>query len=185
MATLDQATQTQIANIERGSGRSFAAWIDTVRASGIEKHGEIVAMLKRDHGFTHGNANLVALRARDAGEAGAGPDDDALIASHYAGGKAMLRPLYDRVIAEVRAFGSDIELAPKKTYVSLRRRKQFGQVGPASGNRLEIGLNLPDAPTGERLEAASGMVNRRVRIERIDEIDGEVLGWLREAYERA
>lgn len=180
MATLDQATQTQIANIERGTGRSLAEWIQTVRASGLARHGEIVAMLKRDHGFTHGNANLVALRALD--EHGSAQDDDALIMSHYAGKNAVLRPLYDRVIAEVRGFGPDIELAPKKTYVSLRRRKQFAQVGPATGGRLEIGLNLPDAPVGGRLEAASGMVNRRVRIQTPDEIDAEILSWLREAY---
>ncbi|MEO8509758.1 MAG: DUF5655 domain-containing protein [Chloroflexota bacterium] len=183
MTTPDQATRTQIANIERATGRGFAAWIETVRASGLARHGEIVALLKRDHGFTHGNANLVALRALD--EHGSLQDDEALIMSHYAGKNAGLRPLYDRVIAGVRDFGPDIELAPKKTYVSLRRRKQFAQVGPATGGRLEIGLNLPDAPVAGRLEAASGMVNRRVRIQTLDEIDGGILGWLREAYEGA
>lgn len=144
MATIDQATQTQIANIERSSGRTFAEWVETVRVSGLEKHGEIVTMLKRDHGFTHGNANLVALRSREAGDEVQG--DDALISSHYAGPNAALRSLYDRVIGEVRAFGPDVELAPKRTYVSL---------------------------------------NRRVRITSLDEIDGEVLGFLREAYEGA
>ena len=183
MATLDQATQTQVANIERGTGRSFAEWIETVRASGLARHGEIVAMLKRDHGFTHGNANLVALRALDQHDLA--HDDEALISSHYAGKNAVLRPLYDRVIGHVRGFGSDIEVAPKKTYVSLRRRKQFAQVGPASGSRLEIGLNLDDAPVGGRLHAAAGMVNRRVRIQTPEELDAEILGWLREAYERA
>lgn len=183
MATLDQATQTQIANIERDTGRSFAEWLETVRAIGLARHGEIVAMLKREHGFTHGNANLVALRALD--EHGLAQDDDALISSHYAGKNATLRPLYDRVIGEIRGFGSDVELAPKKTYVSLRRRKQFAQVGPAAGGRLKIGLNLPDAPVGGRLEAASGMVNRRVRLQTAEELDAEVLGWLREAYDRA
>ena len=74
MATLDQATQTQIANIERDTGRSFAEWLETVRAIGLARHGEIVAMLKREHGFTHGNANLVALRALD--EHGLAHDDD-------------------------------------------------------------------------------------------------------------
>ncbi|HET7521555.1 MAG TPA: DUF4287 domain-containing protein [Candidatus Limnocylindria bacterium] len=182
MATLDDATRTQIANIERSTGRSLDEWIALVRASGLEKHGQMVAMLKAKHGLGHGNANLIALRARAGADAPV--DDEALIASHYEGTRAALRPLYDAVIAAVRRFGPDVELAPKKTYVSLRRRRQFGQVGPSGSNRLEIGLNL-DLPVGGRVEKASGMAARRVRITRADELDEQLLGWLRTAYEDA
>ena len=84
----------------------------------------------------------------------------------------------------MRQFGPDVELAPKKTYVSLRRRRQFGQVGPAGKDRLEIGLNL-DLPLGGRVEKASGMSSRRVRIASRDELDAELLGWLQAAYEEA
>ena len=182
MATLDDATRAQIANIERSTGRSMADWIVLVRNSGLEKHGEMVAMLKADHGLGHGNANLIALRARAGDDEPT--DDEALIASHYDGPRAGLRPLYDAVVAEVRQFGGDVELAPKKTYVSLRRRRQFGQVGPAGKDRLEVGLNL-DLPLGGRVEKASGMSPRRVRIASRAELDAELLGWLRSAYEEA
>jgi predicted transport protein len=182
MATLDDATRTQIANIERTTRRSFDEWIALVRASGLEKHGQMVAMLKADHGLGHGNANLIALRARAGDDAPA--DDEALIASHYEGAQAGLRPLYDAVIQEVRRFGPDVELAPKKTYVSLRRRRQFGQVGPSGSSRLEIGLNL-DLPIGGRIEKASGMAARRVRISSAHELDAQLLGWLRAAYDEA
>ena len=68
---------------------------------------------------------------------------------------------------------------------ALRRSKQFGTVGPASGGRLEIGLNLKGVePTG-RLEASTGMCTHRVRLSGPQELDDEVRGWLREAYERA
>lgn len=183
VASIDEATRTQIANIERSTGKTIAQWTAIVRESGLERHGAITEMLKRDHAFTHGNANLIALRTRQAG--GDAPTDEALIASHYEGPRADLRPLYDAVIAAVRGFGPDVELAPKKSYVSLRRRKQFAQVGPAGAQRLEIGLNLAEAPVGGRLEAASGMANRRVRVTRLDEIDEELVRWLRDAYERA
>lgn len=99
--------------------------------------------------------------------------------------KATLRPLHDGVIALVRGFGDDIELAPKQAYVSLCRSKQFGIVGPASGGRLEIGLNLPGAAAAGRLEAAGGMCTHRVRLSSAEELDPEAVGWLREAYERA
>jgi predicted transport protein len=183
MATIDEQIQNQIANIERASGRSLAEWIEIVRASGIEKHGEAVAMLKADYGLGHGNANLIVIKAREAASGGVASADD-LVAAHYAGKNAGLRPAYDAVVAAVGAFGDDIELAPKKTYVSLRRRKQFAQVGPAAG-QLEVGLNLPGHPATDRLKTTSGMATHRVRITDAGGLDAELLGWLRDAYDRA
>jgi len=182
MANLDTAVQKQIRNIETSSGRSMDEWMTLVAASGKHKHGEILAWLKSEQGMTHGNANLVALtylRGPDA------PEGDDLVDAIYAGPKAALRRFHDRVIAVARGFGADVELAPKQTYVSLRRAKQFGMVGPASGGRLEVGFNLKGVePTG-RLEATTGMCTHRVRLTDPAEFDDEVVGWLREAYERA
>jgi predicted transport protein len=157
--------------------------IEIVRASGIEKHGQAVAMLKAEYGIGHGNANLVVIKAREADAGGARPDDE-LVASHYAGRNAALRPAFDAVVGAVREFGLDVELAPKKSYVSLRRRKQFAQVGPAAG-QLEVCLNLPGNPGTDRLTPISGMATHRVRIADASGLDAELLAWLREAYERA
>lgn len=183
MASVEDQIRSQIANIERSTGRSLADWTAIVRASGLEKHAAAVAMLKAEHGLGHGNANIIVVKAREA-DAGGPASDAALIATHYAGRNAALRPAYDAVVAAVTAFGDDIELAPKKTYVSLRRRRQFGQVGPAAG-QLEVGVNLPGREPTERLRPASGMATHRVRIGDATGLDEELIGWLREAYERA
>ncbi len=183
MSTVDEQIASQEANIERTTGRSVAEWIEVVRASGLEKHGQQVAMLKADHGLGHGNANLIAIRAKEAAAGGA-PTDDQLIEAHYTGKNAALRPLYDAVVSEVTGYGSDVELAPKKTYVSLRRRKQFASVGPAAG-QLEVCLNLPGNAPSERLKATTGMATHKVRITDADGLDAELRGWLREAYDRA
>jgi hypothetical protein len=183
MSTVEEQIATQVANIEATSGRSLAEWIAIIQASGIEKHGQAVAMLKSEYGLGHGNANLLVIKAREAQAGGALAEDD-LVASHYTGRHAALRPMYDAVIEAVRAFGADVELAPKKTYVSLRRTKQFGQVGPAAG-QLEVGVNLPGHPATDRLTPTSGMASHRVRLAPGDPIDSEVLGWLREAYDHA
>ena len=58
MATVADATRTQIANIERRTGRSMDELVAMVAASGLQKHGEIVAWLKAEHGLGHGDANL-------------------------------------------------------------------------------------------------------------------------------
>jgi predicted transport protein len=183
MSTVEEQIANQVANLEKSSGKSLAEWIEIVRASGIEKHAQAVAMLKADYGIGHGNANLVVIKAPES-DAGGAPTDDALVASHYAGRHAALRPAYDAVIAAVQAFGPDVGLAPKKSYVSLRRRKQFAQVGPAAG-QLEVGVNLPGREATERLRPMSRMATHRVRIADPTELDDELIGWLREAYEQA
>ncbi|HEY7600779.1 MAG TPA: DUF5655 domain-containing protein [Candidatus Limnocylindrales bacterium] len=182
MSAIDRATATQIANIERATGRSLAEWAQLIADSGLEKHGQIVAMLQQ-HGLTYGNANTLAHKAREL-LAGGEPSGDDLVAAQYAGRNAGLRPLYESVLARVRQLGPDIELAPKKAYVSLRRRKQFAQLGPAAG-QLEVCLNLPGKPATERLRPTSGMATHRVRIADVAGLDGELLGWLKEAYDRA
>jgi uncharacterized protein DUF5655/uncharacterized protein DUF4287 len=182
MASLDDQLRTQIRNIENATGRSMDEWTALVGASGRAKHGEIVAWLKAEHGFSHGNANRVAIEAL---RGPAAPEGDALVDKIYSGPKGALRPLHDRVIALAAGLGDDVEQAPKQAYVALRRSKQFGTVGPASGGRLEIGLNLKGVEPGGRLEPSSGMCTHRVRISDAGELDAEVIGWLRAAYDRA
>ncbi len=180
--SLDQQTANQIASIEKSTGRSFDDWLALISALGLEKPGQILAWLKSEHGISHGNANLLALKAREAAEGA--PSGANLVGTHYAGNHAALRPMYDEVVAATREFGSDIELAPKKAYVSLRRKKQFATVGPAAG-QLEICLNLPGEPPTGRLKPTTGMATHKVRVANLAELDDEVRGWLREAYDRA
>ena len=182
MATVDAALLTQARNIELATGRSIDAWVALVRASGLERHAEILAWLKQEHGFSHGNANFVALTTKRSSVEGGDAD---LVDAMYAGPKAALRPFHDQVIELARGFGDDVELAPKQAYVSLRRSKQFATVGPGSRGRLEIGLNLKGVEPSGRLEAAGGMCTHRLRLSSPAELDSEVIGWLREAYERA
>ena len=60
-----------IKNLKEKYGKSLEEWIEVVKKAGIEKHGEIIKFLKSEHGFTHGFANLVALKSRgtDSGSA--------------------------------------------------------------------------------------------------------------------
>jgi hypothetical protein len=179
---VDDATATMIANLPARTGRDLDAWFEVVAASGLDRHGQILAHLKTEHGVSHGYANLIALlyAQRDAQ-----PTPDDLVARQYEGPKAGLRPVYERLVAAARALGADVEIAPKKTSVSLRRHKQFGLVTPATRSRIDLGLNLPGEPAAGRLEATTGMCTHRIGIERLEEVDDEVLRALRRAYDRA
>jgi hypothetical protein len=75
-------------------------------------------------------------------------------------------------------------VAPKKATVSLRRAKQFALITPATRDRIDLGLNLPGTPGQGRLVAVSGMCTHKVGLRSADDLDDELLGWLRQAYQR-
>ncbi|HSM07336.1 MAG TPA: DUF4287 domain-containing protein [Longimicrobiales bacterium] len=187
MATPEEMAASMIQNLPEKTGRDLVAWREVVAASGLEKHGQIVKMLKTEHGVSHGYANLIAHEARRTTAAHSADED--LMASQYAGPKADLTVIRDAILTEVTAFGDDVEVAPKKTYASLRRSKQFAIVQPSTKTRVDVGLNLgADRPTTDRLEASgsfNAMVSHRVRVSDVAEVDDELIGWLREAYEGA
>lgn len=180
MSETDAAIDTMAANLEDRTGRSLDEWVSLVRSQDLEKHGQIISYLKTEHGMTHGYANLVATRARNQPSS-----DEDLVAAQYVGPKAALKPIYDVVLMEVNALGADVEVAPKKTYVSLRRHKQFALIKPATRSQIEIGFNLSGEPGTERLRPTTGMCSHVLRLGSTDEIDAELRGWLRSAYERA
>lgn len=185
MATPEEQVQSAFRNLAEKTGRPIEQWLEVVAKSGLAKHGEIIKMLKAEHGITHGYANLIAHEAR--GSAAIHSDAGDLVAAQYAK-KESLRPIYERIAEEVAGFGEDVELAPKKAYVSLRRAKQFGLVQPSTRSRVDVGIKLKSVAPTERLEASgsfNAMVSHRVRIAEVGEVDDELVGWLRQAYDAA
>lgn len=183
---IDKATQTQIANIEKNSGKTLKQWIEIVNKSGFARHGELVSFLKEKHGFTHGNANVVVHFAKQS-HAGATENSDDLIREQYKG-KENLKPWYDRIMAEISKFGKDVEVAPKKAYVSLRRKKQFALIQPSTKERLDVGLNIKGvAPSGivEDGKKWNAMCTHRIRIENEKAINKELVNWIKQAYDQA
>ena len=185
MGKVADAAAKMIANLEANSGKPLAAWIKLVQARKFEKHGEMVAFLKSNHGLGHGYANIVAHAVLDARAPDAGDDS---IARQYEGAKEALLPIYVAVLAAVHNFGLDIEVSPKKAYVSLRRNKQFAILQPSTATRMDIGLNLKRVAPAGRLEASgsfNAMVSHRVRVESGMQVDKQLVGWLKQAYEQA
>lgn len=184
---MDAATASMIRNLEEKTGKTLEQWVKIAGKSGGQRHGEVVKYLKEEHGLTHGYANLVAHSAIGVRSAGA-PEGEDLVAAQFSGDKAELRPIYDKLAKEIRKFGKDVELAPKKTYVSVRRSKQFAILQPSTKARFDVGINLRGAVPKGRLEASgsfNAMVSHRVRVESAAEVDAQLIGWLREAYEKA
>ena len=190
MNVVDQATQTQLQNIQTRTGRTLDELFALIRESGLTKHGQILQMLKRDLGMGHGDANALAGAYLKAGEQGAGPAGEAspddVLDAIYTGPKADLRPIHEKLMAAFAALGP-FEVAPKKGYVSLRRKKQFATVGPATWTRVDVGLNMKGVAATERLIElpAGGMCQYRVSLTEAGQVDQELMAWASLAYSSA
>jgi hypothetical protein len=147
-SNIDEMTNTMLQNLESKTGKNIDQWIMIANNSPAEKHKEIINFLKSEYGLTYGYVNLIALKTREAKE-GQAPTGEALIDAQYSGSKSDLRPIYDEIIARIEKFGEDIEIAPKKSYVSLRRSKQFAIVQPSTKTRVDVGINLKGIEAGE------------------------------------
>lgn len=182
---MDKTLKTMIENFQKNTGRSLEEWVGIVREKSFDKHGQIVKFLKEEHGFTHGFANLVAHKARESGSAGS-KDQEELITMQYKG-KEHFKPLFDKLMESITQFGKDVELAPKKAYVSLRRKKQFATLKPATKKRFEVGINLRgQEPTGKLVEEKpNAMCSHRIDLSGENDLSKEVFEWLRKAYENA
>jgi hypothetical protein len=174
MADPQAALLTQLRNIQAKTGKSIAGLQAAAQASGLAKHGEKRSWLMEQFKLGYG-----------APAAASAPQGDPLDAI-YAGAKAGLRPLHDEVMKVIAGLGT-FEEAPKKTYVSLRRKKQFAMVGPATKDTIEIGLNTKDLPPHARLKVQppASMCQATTRISSADEIDATLKGWLKRAYDAA
>ncbi len=184
MATPEEMAQSMRSNVAEKTGKSIAEWFAIIAPAKLDKHGQIVKFLKTEHSMTHGFANLIArdFLAQGAEE----PTGEALILQQYSGAKADLKPVYDAIIARLADF-DQVEISPKKTYVSLRHNKQFAIIQPSTKTRVDVGINAKDLAVSERLEQSgsfNSMVSHRVRITHIDQVDDELINWLRHAWSK-
>jgi hypothetical protein len=104
----------------------------------------------------------------------------------YSGAKAALRPIHDALMTHIEKFG-DFEISPKKGYVSLRRKKQFAMIGPATNTRVDVGLNVKGVKANDRLaeQPAGGMCNFKVKLTEVKEVDKQLIAWIKQAYEQS
>ena len=185
----DTAAQTMLNNIPEKTGKTLKQWHAVLKRSALAKHGELVKLLKSEHAVTHGFANLIVHEYRHSGgSSGGGEGASDPVKAQYSGAKADLQPIYEALIKTVKAFGKDVEVAPKKAYVSLRRNKQFALIQPSTKTRVDVGINLKGTNTTERLEASGSfnkMVSHRVRVTDKKQVNAELKKWLKQAYDAA
>jgi hypothetical protein len=190
MSVVDKAIETQLKNIQAKTGKTLDQLGAMLRKSGLTKHGELRDFAKREFGLGHGDANtLVHTVLKSDGTSAAassGASADAVLDEIYSGPKAALRPIHDAFMAGIAKFG-EFEIAPKKGYLSLRRKKQFAMIGPGTRTRVDIGINMKGVKGTDRLVELppGGMCQYKVAVTDAKEVDTELIGWVRHAFDAA
>lgn len=184
---------------------SFQAYLDSIKArtgktpddfrrlaekKGLLKPGvktqQIVDWLKEDFGLQRGHAMAIVLTLKNATQPR--PSRDESIERHFRGARAKWRAPYKTLLAQLSTFGADVSEGPTGSYISMLRQGKKFAIVQVTEDRMDVGIRLKgERPTG-RFEPAAGwnsMVTHRVRITAPAEIDDEVLGRLRLAFERA
>ncbi len=179
---MDKALQTMIDNMPEKTGRSLEQWKKILQSKEFAKHGEAVNYLKKEHQVTHGFANTIVTLLKDTNDT---PHD--LVENQYKGKEGLL-PIYEKLISTVSSLGNDVTITPKKTSVSIIRKRQFALIKPATKTRIDLGLKIKDKPTTDRLENSGPfgtMCTHRVKLNSTAEVDEQLYHWLNEAYQKA
>lgn len=179
---MEKALQTMINNMPEKTGKSLEEWKTLLKTKTFTKHSEAVKFLKTEYQVTHGFANTIVSLSKEEKTS-----TEDLVQNQYKG-KESLFPIYEALLETMKNFGADVTVTPKKTSVSFIRKRQFVLIKPATKSRIDLGLKLKDKPTTDRLGNSGPfgtMCTHRVQLTDIKELDKELVGWLKEAYEKS
>ncbi len=164
------------------TGQDVAVWMGRVAAAQLHDEPSLRRWLS-DHGVTgYGQALLVWERFGYPEFLIA--DGDQLIDRQYAD-RPHLRPVLDVVLAALPALGP-VTVQARRTYVSLvTPRRTFAVVQAPTKSRVDLGLRLAGVQPEGRIREANNLGQATVRIPLTTpgDVDDEVLGWLRRAYD--
>jgi predicted transport protein len=122
--------------------------------------------------------------ARRAGWVRPTPEQD--VDEQYTGARAELRPIFDAVRSTAMAYGEDVTMEGRSTYVPFVRKRQFAAVAATTANRVDLGMRLPDPPDSPRLQptTAPGQATHKIVLTSVGDVDEAVLDLLRAAYDQ-
>lgn len=187
--------QAIIANLPANTGKSIDDWVRIVKKSGVAAAKDRREWLKKEHKLGGTTASMIVEYTE--GSEGARIDGDQYlkaaaeyVEAMYAGPKAALRPIHDALLQLGTSLGKDVKVCPCKTIVPIYRHHVFAEVKPATRTRIDFGLALKGSAKSpaKRLIDTGGLdkgdrITHRIPITSVDEIDAEVKGWLKIAYE--
>jgi hypothetical protein len=185
--------QKTMAALKEKTGRDLEEWSALIRSEGPPTEPERRKWLKEVHKLGTNYSWWLAERADGKGTEDGDPKAylkaaAAYVEAMYAGPRAALRPIHDRIIELAFTLGDDVKVCPCQTIVPLYRNHVFAQIKPATNKRIDLGFALKDAKAAGHLIDTGGFakkdrITHRIALESVAEIDAEVVRWLKAAYE--
>ncbi len=187
MVSPDEMMAAVARTLKERTGRTLEEWVGAVRGSGIDPldQNAVRRWLKQEHGLPQNSQWAIA----DAAARAAGwqpPTVEEYVDQQYAGRKAALRPVFERLRQAIEALGDDVKTEGRATYTPFMRHRQFAAIAPGTATRLDVGLRFSDAPASALLAPADspGQATHRISLASVAEVTPEVEGLLRTAYEQ-
>lgn len=186
--------QSIIANFKPKTGRTIEEWVDFVKKEGPRTEDERRTWLKETHKLGTNYAWWIAERAEGKGEEDGNPEAylrkaPEYVAEMFAGKRAALKPIYDKLLKLGLGIGKEAKACPCKTIVPLYREHVFAEIKPATNARVDLGLALGKVKgkLPNRIEPNKGpkgnRITHRIPIESVDQVDEFVAKWLKTAYD--
>lgn len=187
-------TQKWIAELKQKTGRTLEEWLAHIKRAGPKDEKARREWLKSEYGLGSNTCSWLAERADGEGEEAGDPDlylesAERDVEKMFSGGKAKLRPLYDKLLKLGLKTGKEAKACPCATIVPLYRNHVFAQIKPTTQTRIDMGFALGDMkPTGRLIDtggfAKKDRITHRIPITSMEDIDDEVKHWLKVAYDR-
>jgi hypothetical protein len=187
--------QKWLAEIETKTGKSVDEWMKIINNAPVKDNKDRRIWLKEKFALGTNTAWWLADRADGSNLMEETPEAYLTVAAKwvsdmFAGKKAALYPLYDSLMKCGYGIAIDVKACPCRTMVPLYRNHVFAQIKPSTNTRIDLGLALKGVSKNipKRLLDTGGIakgdrITHRIPISNVDEIDDEVIKWMKVAYE--
>ncbi len=169
--------------LKERTGEAVETWNRRIAGEQFGDEGQLRAWLAEQGVTGYAQSLLVMERFGYPDFLLASADD--LIEGQYRD-RPQLRPILDVILAAASGLGP-VTIQARKTYVSLvSPRRTFARVQPATKQRVDLGLRIEGLEPGGRLlpSKIQETMPLQISLASPDEVDAEVLEWLRQAYEQ-
>ena len=109
------------------------------------------------------------------------------VATHFADVEPDVAAIYQKLLSTARTFGQVVE-DPKKTSIHLVRKSAFAGVATRKSAlilTLKSTTDVKSPRIAKREQASANRWHLIVRLEQPQDVDKEIAGWLKRAYEIA
>jgi len=176
-----------IDNLKTSTGKSVPEWMKQLSSSGITKRNDLIKWLKERAGFGHMNASLLAGIYLNNGKPVYGSTEE-LLDNQFAKA-ADMRPLYESFIAFVQKHFGRSSVLPKKTYVSILEKREFGAIN-IKPKELRIGFDLGDRPFDDtvsksKLSGPMPRISHMLVLTDNSQLNADLVELLKASYQRS